>query len=92
MSEIQQLLAAWKKDEEIAPHIEHIEKIPGQKGKTVPFPKTLHPSLQKALQTKGIDELYTHQYEAYTYAQQKQSFTALTPTASGKSLAYHLPV
>lgn len=92
MSEIQQLLAAWKKDEEIAPHIEHIEKIPGQKGKTVPFPKTLHPSLQKALQTKGIDELYTHQYEAYTYAQQKQSFTAVTPTASGKSLAYHLPV
>ncbi len=92
MSDIQQLLAAWKNDEEIAPHIAHIEKIPGQKGKTVPFPKELHPSLQKALQTKGINELYTHQHEAYTYAQQRQSFTAVTPTASGKSLAYHLPV
>lgn len=92
MSEIEQLLAAWKKDEEIGPYIQHIEEIPAKKGKTVPFPKELHPSLRQALEKKGITALYTHQYEAYTYAQQKQSFTAVTPTASGKSLAYHLPV
>lgn len=46
----------------------------------------------KALQARGIEQLYTHQREAFDLAQSGTSFTAVTPTASGKSYCYHLPV
>lgn len=46
----------------------------------------------KALQARGIEQLYTHQREAFDLAQHGTSFTAVTPTASGKSYCYHLPV
>ncbi|MBS4194464.1 DEAD/DEAH box helicase [Bacillus sp. FJAT-49870] len=60
--------------------------------KTTPFPNDLHPDLVKSLHKKGINELYTHQDEAYKMAMSHQSLTAVTPTASGKTLCYNLPV
>jgi DEAD/DEAH box helicase domain-containing protein len=56
------------------------------------FPSVLHPSIIKALKTKGIKQLYSHQRDAFDSAYNGQSITAVTPTASGKSLCYHLPV
>ena len=57
-----------------------------------PFPEHLHPSIVKALASKGIERLYSHQREAFDLASSGNSITAVTPTASGKSLCYHLPV
>ena len=56
------------------------------------FPANLHPSIEKALKLRGIKQLYTHQRQAFDLAQQQRHFTAITPTASGKSYCYHLPV
>ena len=58
----------------------------------LPFLDVLHPSIIKALAAKGIDRLYSHQRVAFEHAYEGTSFTAVTPTASGKSLCYHLPV
>ena len=63
-----------------------------REAKTVPFPADLHIDLAAGLKAKGINELYTHQAEAYDTARSGNSFTAVTPTASGKTLCYNLPV
>lgn len=89
---ISELLQAWRYDEELKENIVHWHTLDGKAAEYEPFPEELHPSLQNALQKRGIEQLYTHQREAFDKAVQGVSFTAITPTASGKSLCYHLPV
>ncbi len=57
-----------------------------------PFPDWLHASLAQALQVRGILELYSHQAEAANLLHAGKDVVLATSTASGKSLAYHLPV
>ena len=89
---ISELLNEWRYDEALKERILHWHTLEGREAKLAPFPKNLHPSLIKALHARGIDQLYTHQREAFELASSGQSFTAVTPTASGKSYCYHLPV
>ncbi|MGD7045397.1 DEAD/DEAH box helicase [Jeotgalibacillus proteolyticus] len=56
------------------------------------IPQSVHPKLVQALQSRGIGELYSHQEEAYRNVMEGHSVTAITPTASGKTLCYNLPV
>src|SRR4051812_18691082 len=56
-----------------------------------PLPDSLHPALVEALARTGIDELYSHQAEAYESAMRGDTIVT-TGTASGKSLAFNLPV
>lgn len=89
---IEELLQEWQANPEMQDRVEYVHTIPPKPAKLVDFPSKLHPSLVKALHKRGIDQLYSHQREAFEYAINGQSFTAVTPTASGKSLCYHLPV
>lgn len=89
---ISELLQSWQYDEELKQNIIHWHTLDGKRAEYAPFPAELHPSLQKALRLRGIEQLYTHQREAFDKATSGTSFTAITPTASGKSLCYHLPV
>lgn len=89
---INELLSSWQQDQQIAQNIAYIRSIEGKDAEYAPFPDNLHPSIQKALKVKGIEKLYTHQRRALDYAAAGEHFTAITPTASGKSLCYHLPV
>src|SRR5690554_571723 len=52
----------------------------------------LHSGLVRALAQRGIDRLYSHQAQAIAAARQKRHVVVATPTASGKSLCFHLPV
>ena len=56
------------------------------------FPEWLHPALAGALHARGIVELYSHQRECADLLHGGQHAVIATSTASGKSLAYHLPV
>ncbi|HIW34637.1 MAG TPA: DEAD/DEAH box helicase, partial [Candidatus Paenibacillus intestinavium] len=56
------------------------------------LPIDLHPELYKALQSKGMTELYTHQRDAFEAANRGMDVVTVTPTASGKTLCYNLPV
>src|SRR6059058_5132442 len=62
-----------------------------QAGEVAAVPDTLHPTLVEALQRTGVDELYSHQAEAYESAMRGDTIVT-TGTASGKSLAFNLPV
>ncbi len=56
------------------------------------MPRGLAPALLKALQQRGICELYSHQARAFELASQGKHLVVATPTASGKSLCYNLPI
>ncbi|WP_025784850.1 DEAD/DEAH box helicase [Sporosarcina sp. D27] len=89
---LQSVIDELKQDPEFAKNVKHYKVTEGKDAIYAPFPKKLHPSLKTALSHKGIYQLYSHQRKAFDFAQQKKSYTAVTPTASGKSLCYHLPV
>jgi len=59
---------------------------------TRPFPTTLAEGVRSALQQKGIQDLYEHQALAFDAAMRRRHLVVSTPTASGKSLCFHMPV
>src|SRR5713226_8232331 len=56
------------------------------------FPTTLDPRLQSALRGHGIEYLYSHQARCWELIEKGHSLVVVTPTASGKTLCYNLPV
>ncbi|SDZ00137.1 DEAD/DEAH box helicase domain-containing protein [Lysobacter sp. yr284] len=66
--------------------------IPGREGRYAPLPDDLPEPLKQALRARGIDRLYSHQAQAWQAAQAGEHVAVVTPTASGKSLCYTLPV
>ncbi|MGD9486849.1 MAG: DEAD/DEAH box helicase [Calditrichaceae bacterium] len=56
------------------------------------FPENLHEKLKDALLKKNIRQLYLHQVEAYNRVRVGENVVIVTPTASGKTLSYNLPV
>ncbi|MGO4262963.1 DEAD/DEAH box helicase [Lysobacter sp. TAB13] len=66
--------------------------LPGREGRYAPLPEDLPESLKAALRARGIERLYSHQAEAWEAAQAGEHVAVVTPTASGKSLCYTLPV
>lgn len=66
--------------------------LPARPAQTGPLPAGLDGRLLRALQARGIHELYVHQAEAWRLAGEGRHFVVVTPTASGKTLCYNLPV
>ncbi|MHC9086949.1 DEAD/DEAH box helicase [Luteimonas sp. RIT-PG2_3] len=64
----------------------------GQPGRYAPMPDDVPAALVEALRARGIDRLYSHQAEAWAATQAGRHVVVATPTASGKSLCYTLPV
>lgn len=67
-------------------------ELPAVAAREAAFPEALHPKLVRALKGRGIEQLYTHQAEAFELGVGGTDFVVSTPTASGKSLCYNLPV
>ncbi|MFJ7745942.1 DEAD/DEAH box helicase [Peribacillus sp. NPDC097295] len=67
-------------------------EIEPREAKTRPLPSSVDDRIKNALQERGIGELYSHQYSAYETLRNGENIVAVTPTASGKTLCYNLPV
>ena len=65
---------------------------PARDAVTAPFPAWLDPRIRSALAARDIHALYTHQAEALDAVRAGRDVCVVTPTASGKSLCYELPV
>jgi DEAD/DEAH box helicase domain-containing protein len=63
-----------------------------REARSTPLPDDLPPALRERLEARGIDSLYSHQAEAWEAAGRGEHFVVTTGTASGKSLAFNLPV
>jgi DEAD/DEAH box helicase domain-containing protein len=68
------------------------EVLPARAGRLAELPPGLEPRLAEALRRRSIEQLYSHQAEAWELAAAGRSFVVVTPTASGKTLCYNLPV
>jgi DEAD/DEAH box helicase domain-containing protein len=89
---LQAILSELKINHEFKENIVCWRTLEEKSAETVNLPKDLHPLLRESLQQRGIKELYTHQKTAYDFVSEKKSIVAVTPTASGKTLCYNLPV
>ena len=65
---------------------------PAREGRSEPFPDDLDPRVASALVSVGITSLWRHQAEAWEAARAGGNLIVTTGTASGKSLAFNLPV
>jgi DEAD/DEAH box helicase domain-containing protein len=74
------------------PNITSWSRIEAQTGDYEDLPGELTLALQAALASQRISRLYSHQAEAYRLARSGANFVVVTPTASGKTLCYNLPV
>src|SRR5580704_4342539 len=68
------------------------ETLEGNAASYAPIPANLPEGLARALAQRGVARLYSHQARAIQAALGGRHFVLATPTASGKSLCFHLPV
>ena len=66
--------------------------VPERKARYGEFPEDLDPRVKQTLHERGIDRPYIHQSRAIAAALSGQDFVVVTPTASGKTLCYNVPV
>ncbi len=64
----------------------------GQAARTTPLPPDLHPAVLDALAARGVTGLYAHQADTWEAVGRGEHVVVTTGTASGKSLAFSLPV
>jgi DEAD/DEAH box helicase domain-containing protein len=72
--------------------VRSIRRMPARPGEYAPIPDSVAPALKSALESRSIPQLYTHQAEAFRLCNEGKSVVVVTPTASGKTLCYNLPV
>ena len=90
---IRDVIAELGRDRGFMANVTAWETLPARAGRLVELPDELHPAQKAALRRRGIERLYSHQAEAVTSALAGDpSITVVTPTASGKTLCYVLPV
>jgi DEAD/DEAH box helicase domain-containing protein len=73
-------------------HVVHTQEIPARESRYADLVPPLPDPLLDPLRQAGIERLYTHQVRAITEARAGRDVLIVTGTASGKSLAYQLPV
>jgi DEAD/DEAH box helicase domain-containing protein len=66
--------------------------IPARAARYADFPAGLDPRVVTALRARGVTRLYSHQREAWDHISAGRHTVVVTPTSSGKTLCYNLPV
>jgi DEAD/DEAH box helicase domain-containing protein len=89
---ISSLLSRWRAEPTIGSNIVEWKKIPERYANLIEFPNELDPAVKCALQDSGINALYSHQAEVWHQVKAGNNPILVTGTASGKTLAYNLPI
>jgi DEAD/DEAH box helicase domain-containing protein len=77
---------------EADPIVTAAHRMPAIPASFAPYPAGTDPRLCAALASRGVEQLYTHQAEAFEHIFAGRNVVAITPTASGKTLCYNGPV
>jgi DEAD/DEAH box helicase domain-containing protein len=70
----------------------HVERLPARRARYGKLDRPLPPALQSALRGTGVHQLFTHQALAINAIRAGKHVILSTGTASGKTLAYNVPV
>ncbi|MBT3273190.1 MAG: DEAD/DEAH box helicase, partial [Spirochaetales bacterium] len=92
MSNLNLTIEKLENDPEFMSCVTHWERVTPRDGIFSEFPEDLDPRLKDILANRGTTRLYSHQAEAYRAVRDGRDAVVVTPTASGKTLCYNLPV
>jgi DEAD/DEAH box helicase domain-containing protein len=81
-----------RKAPDLGPNVVRWHREPAREGVTADFPEWTPPAVREAYARTGIERLWSHQREAAEHAFAGRHVAVVTPTASGKTLCYNLPV
>ncbi len=89
------VIEEWQGDQGLARNVVLAERLPAEPARYAEWSELSHalaPNIREALVRRGVERLYSHQGEAFSLARAGHDVVISTPTASGKSLCYNLPV
>jgi DEAD/DEAH box helicase domain-containing protein len=91
---LHQLVPSWHREDADSPDeiVTAVRRMPAADAQFAPVPSGIDARLVEALASRGITRLYTHQAAAVSHALAGESVVVTTPTASGKTLCYNIPV
>lgn len=89
---VDQLADQLRRDNLFMENVVRWEVMPARPAQYAPFPQGLDARLIPVLQKRGVHQLYTHQAHAVDEVLAGRDVVVVTPTASGKTMCYNLPV
>jgi len=89
---IQEILSVFEDPKRFRRGVKAWKRIPAQPGRLVDYPASVDPALREILKKRGIESLYSHQAAAVEAVEAGKNAVIVTPTASGKTLCYTIPV
>ncbi len=89
---IQEYISKLKNDPYFMDNVTSWQVMPAREAVYGAFPETLDARVIGALKNRGIEKPYIHQSRAIEAALLGRDFVVVTPTASGKTLCYNVPV
>src|SRR5271169_4902232 len=85
-------IGSLRKDPEFSQRVTHWEVVPARAGSYAELPPAVDGRIREALQARGIGRIYSHQLATWDAVRAGRSVVLVSPTASGKTLAYNVPV
>lgn len=89
---VDQIVTKFKEDRKFMQNVSHWKEIPAKNAEYEDFPDGIDQKIIYALSDRGIHKLYTHQAQAIESILHGKNVTVVTPTASGKTMCYNIPV
>ena len=89
---LEEWVARLKKNKSFNANAAAVVEIPAKAGDFEDYPAWVNPRLLDVLKKRGMEKLYRHQAQAIRFIRNGKDVVLVTPTASGKTLCYNLPV
>lgn len=89
---IREWLSRWEEDRRFMENVRAMKQFPPFECRFMPFPEWTPPRLRAIIEKRDLRHLYSHQAEAVNLIRNGRDVVLVTPTASGKTLCYNLPV
>ncbi|NLB39416.1 MAG: DEAD/DEAH box helicase, partial [Clostridiales bacterium] len=87
-----QLIDTLKADPQFMQCVTHWQVEEPRPAQYAEYPASVDPRIREVLRKRGVESLYTHQAESVQMAEDGKDFVVVTPTASGKTMCYNIPV
>jgi DEAD/DEAH box helicase domain-containing protein len=89
---LEEFVRRLKHSRRSGPCVLSVERLPAQPGQYAPMPNWVPRPLAESLRARGIERPYLHQVQAWSALRDGRDVAIVSPTASGKSLCYHVPI
>ena len=89
---LEQMLNNFKASEKMMRNVSKWVEIPIREAIYSDFPECVDERIVEALNRRGVNKLYSHQASAISEINKGKNIVVVTPTASGKTMCYNIPV